>query len=258
MADALVERGAHGFGEAAVVERGGVRAGVDDHLVHLAVDVVGGDAGLDDGLGEVEDLRGEETGGAHLLDALGVVDLRALGHVREEAAVRVRGLGDAGRDVLLGGHLALGQARAALEVALVLGSGEVPEKLGETLLAGGDDEGARAAGRGVAGTARHRGGEGETAAREGGALAARAGDGGAREGTGGDPAGRGETRHVATDGGGGHVRGRSATGYAAAEPIESHLRPSTPTRWVTTTRRIVCARSARRAIPSGGEEAFLE
>ena len=45
--------------------------------------------------------------------------------------------------MLLGGHLALGQARAALEVALVLGSGEVPEKLGETLLAGGDDEGAR-------------------------------------------------------------------------------------------------------------------
>ena len=140
-----------------------------------------------------------------------------------------------------------------------LGAARFAEKLGETLLAGGDDEGARAAGRGVAGTARYRGGEGETAAQEGGALAARAGDGGAREGTGGDPAGRGETRHVATDGGGGHVRGRSATGYAAAEPIESHLRPSTPTRWVTTTRRIVGARiSARRAIPSGGEEAFLE
>eukprot|EP00982_Pelagococcus_subviridis_P003619 27188-Pelagococcus_subviridis.AAC.1 len=79
--DALVERRAHALRKAAVIQRARVRAGVDDHLVHLLIDEVRRDPGLAQRLRVVENLRGEQRRGAHLRDAVRVVDLVLLVHV---------------------------------------------------------------------------------------------------------------------------------------------------------------------------------
>jgi hypothetical protein len=79
VADDLVGRGADRLREALVVERRGVGAVLDDELVAQAIERAGGHARDDVRLDEVEHLRGEATGGAHLLDLCPALDLD--GHV---------------------------------------------------------------------------------------------------------------------------------------------------------------------------------
>ena len=63
------------FGIAAIAERGGDRAVVEDEVVAELVELAGGDARLDVGRDEVERLGRQPAGAAHALEALGAVDL---------------------------------------------------------------------------------------------------------------------------------------------------------------------------------------
>jgi hypothetical protein len=68
VADDVVDRGADGLGEAAVVEvRGYGLLYLHDMVVAEAVEFVGGDARLDVIADHVEDLGGQAAGLAHLL-----------------------------------------------------------------------------------------------------------------------------------------------------------------------------------------------
>src|SRR5690606_30661353 len=84
VADDLVDRGADRLGEALVVERGRVRAVVDDELVAQAIELAGGDSGSDVRADEVEHRSGEATARAHLLEFGGGLELD--GHVFVRAA----------------------------------------------------------------------------------------------------------------------------------------------------------------------------
>ncbi len=71
MADDIVHRGAHGLGEAAVADVGRDRLlHVDDVVVADAVQLGGGDAGLDVGSDDVEHFGGQAAGHPHQLDFL--------------------------------------------------------------------------------------------------------------------------------------------------------------------------------------------
>src|SRR5690606_17199398 len=62
VADHVVDRRAHRFGKAVVVQGRGVSPGLDGRLVDEGVDVVGGDAGLHEFARADEDFRGELAG----------------------------------------------------------------------------------------------------------------------------------------------------------------------------------------------------
>jgi len=55
MADALVNTGAYTLGEVSIVEGGGVGSSFYCHGVHSAINLVRGDAGLDEGASVLED-----------------------------------------------------------------------------------------------------------------------------------------------------------------------------------------------------------
>src|SRR6185437_4190412 len=107
VADDLVERGAQGLGVAAVAERAGVGAVVDEEFVADAVELVGGDAGLDVVADLGQGLGGDLAGHPHALDGLLILDLGLAGP--RVAFSDVLGPGDAR------GYLAHGREPAGLE-----------------------------------------------------------------------------------------------------------------------------------------------
>src|SRR5256885_1308188 len=71
----MVDRGADRLREAAIAERGGDGAALDDHLVAHAVELVGADAGFHERRDEVEHFGGQEPRLAHAGKGLVAVDL---------------------------------------------------------------------------------------------------------------------------------------------------------------------------------------
>ena len=68
--------GAHALREAVVVERARVGVALDAQLVHVLVDLVGGDARAHHLAGQAQHLGGDGAGVAHALDDLGRLDPR--------------------------------------------------------------------------------------------------------------------------------------------------------------------------------------
>src|SRR5690554_964897 len=81
VADLVVDRGAHGFGEGGVARRGVVERGGDGalHIDHVfmtqTIELAGGYAGLDERGDVVEHFGAEAAGDAHFLDFFGGFDL---------------------------------------------------------------------------------------------------------------------------------------------------------------------------------------
>ena len=129
MADDLVGAGAHALREPVVVERARVGVALDAELVHVAVDRVGGDAGLHHLAGEAQHLGGDDAGVAHALDDLGALDPR-LGPALDDAGVGVGRALDVGRDLEAGADDALQHtAFERLVTALVLAAAAAPAGL---------------------------------------------------------------------------------------------------------------------------------
>ncbi len=97
VADHFVDRGAHAFRVAVVVEWARVGAGFDGEVVHQDVDVVGGDTGLHELAGLSQDVGGESAGHAHPFDDLGRLHTRFV-PTRNLARVGVGRTGNVGRN----------------------------------------------------------------------------------------------------------------------------------------------------------------
>mmetsp|Transcript_2653 Transcript_2653/g.7510 ORF Transcript_2653/g.7510 Transcript_2653/m.7510 type:complete len:281 (+) Transcript_2653:475-1317(+) len=87
MADAFVHRRAHALRKLAVVEGGGVGAGIDNHLMHKDVDLLCGDSRLDELPCLVPYLCSELASGSHLYNLLLIVNLVLVWHVRKHPGV---------------------------------------------------------------------------------------------------------------------------------------------------------------------------
>ena len=75
VADHVVDRGADGLGEAAIIERRRIGAVIHGEFEGQAVERFGGDAGLNRIDQEVERLGGQAAGPPHPCEGLGIMDL---------------------------------------------------------------------------------------------------------------------------------------------------------------------------------------
>ncbi|CAB4695081.1 unannotated protein [freshwater metagenome] len=76
MADHFVHAGAHAFAIAAVVQWAGVGAGVDGELMHVGIDLVGGDSGPHHLAREAQNFGAQLARMAHAFDDLWSLDPR--------------------------------------------------------------------------------------------------------------------------------------------------------------------------------------
>jgi hypothetical protein len=105
VADDVVDAAAQGLGEAAIAERRRVGAVLDEELVPDPVEVIGGDAGRDDGLDGVERACGDPAGDPHCGDRLVGADHRAVvgeGCRLPDVLGRVDVIGNGSHSVILG------------------------------------------------------------------------------------------------------------------------------------------------------------
>ena len=115
VADHLVDAGAQRLGEAAIAQRGGVRALVDEELVADPVQLVGGDARRHVAAHQLQRLRGDAAGVPHPLDGGGVLHLRSLVR-RRGRPVDVLRARDARGNGATGGHHSRGDGTHAASV----------------------------------------------------------------------------------------------------------------------------------------------